>query len=204
MGSKSIKVKVCGVTRPEDAELAARLGAFAVGMVFAPGTPRALTLERAREVRRAVPPDVLAVGVFQGNAPQEVARLAGELGLDAVQLHDDEPAPAGLACWRVVAPAQPVPSGCAALLVEPRRTLEDRRAARALSDAERRAAWSAAGALKGKAPLLLVAGGISAENAGEAARLSRADALDVSSGVESAPGVKDAAKLQRLFAALRS
>lgn len=198
-----MKVKVCGVTRPQDAELAARLGAFAIGMVFAPRTPRTLTPDDARQVRQAIPRGVLAVGVFQGNSAQDVARLAADLQLDAVQLHDGMTAPEGVACWRVVAPGDAVSPGCAGLLVEAKRSLEDRRAGRALSDAERLAAWSAAAALKGQAPLLIVAGGITPENAAEAARLSGADALDVSSGVESSPGVKDSGKLERLFAALR-
>lgn len=194
-----MKIKVCGVTRPEDARLACELGAFAVGLVFASGTPRALSFERARAAREEIGERALAVGVFQGNAPEEIESFARRLGLHAVQLHDPVPAPRGVLCWRVVAPGESPLPGAAALVVEPKRSAADRAAGRPLEEDVRRAAWSAAAKLKSQARFIVLAGGLTAANVAEAVALGKPDAVDVSSGVESAPGVKDAAKLRAFF-----
>lgn len=196
-----MKVKVCGVTRPEDAGLACELGAFAVGMIFAP-SPRRITLEQARSVRSALAPGVLAVGVFQGAQRGEIVKAIKTLSLDVVQLHGME-SPEECAGYSVkVWKALPGEAGSAraariypvdAVLIEPRR---------GAPDPEKREAWKAAALCKGAAPFVLVAGGLDASNAAEAARVSKADALDLSSGVESAPGIKDPEKLKALFAAL--
>ncbi len=198
-----MKIKVCGVTRPEDAKLARELGAFAIGMVFAPGTPRALTLERAKAVREAIGEAALSVGVFQGNPQEEIEDVARRLRLHAVQLHDPVPAPRGVFAWRVVAPGEAPLPGAAALVVEPKRSAQDRAAGRTLTEADRTAAWKAAARLKDRSRFVIVAGGLWAENVGQAIALAKPDAVDVSSGVESAPGVKDAGKLRAFFAAAR-
>jgi phosphoribosylanthranilate isomerase len=84
-------IKICGITRPEDARLAAELGAAAVGMVLWPGSPRFVDRTRAREIAAALPPGVGAVGVFV-NQTEEAIALAPEIGLTAIQLHGDESA----------------------------------------------------------------------------------------------------------------
>lgn len=198
-----MKVKVCGVARAEDAKMACELGAWAVGMIFAP-SPRRITVEAAKAVREAIPQGVLAVGVFQGAPRGEINRAVKELALDVVQLHGmespDECSGYKAKVWKAL-PGEPGAANAAriypvdAVLIEPRRGAPRE---------EQVQAWKSAALCKaGGAPFVLVAGGLSPENAAEAARVSKADALDVSSGVESAPGVKDPAKLEAFFAALR-
>lgn len=198
-----MKVKICGVTRAEDARRACELGAWAIGLIFA-RSPRRVTLEQAQAARAGIAPGVLAVGVFQGAPRGEIKKAIEALALDAIQLHGletpEDCAGYKIPVWKSL-PGEPGSAKVAAiysvagLLIEPVR--------RDASDAERREAWKAAAACRGAAPLILLAGGLTPENASEAARVSKADVLDVSSGVESAPGVKDAAKLERLFAALK-
>ena len=86
-----MRIKVCGVTRPQDARLAGKLGAWAVGMIFVPNTPRYLTPPRAKRVRAAIPKGVLAVGVFKHVAAEELRRVIKELRLDAVQIYGAVP-----------------------------------------------------------------------------------------------------------------
>src|ERR687890_222396 len=84
-----VYVKVCGITNPEDARLATSSGADAIGLVFAE-SPRKLGAEQAREIAGALPDGVLKVGVFVDEEPEEVLRIAREVGLDYAQLHGDE------------------------------------------------------------------------------------------------------------------
>ena len=81
------RIKICGVTTPADAALAAAAGADAVGLNFVPGSPRAIDPVRAREARAILPPGVLAVGVFAGMPAREMLAVARLVGLDAIQLH---------------------------------------------------------------------------------------------------------------------
>lgn len=202
-----MKIKVCGMTRREDIELAAELGAWAVGLVLAPRSPRRLSLDQARNLRAAVPAEVLAVGVFQGASRDEVIAAAKSCRLDAVQLHGVEPeeclgfpVPVYLAVG--VSGREELPilgPGLAGILVEPARSDADRQEGRVPGPAARLAACRAARKLKGKAPMVLLAGGLTAENAREAIAAAQPDGVDVSSGVERAPGLKAPAKLRAFF-----
>jgi indole-3-glycerol phosphate synthase/phosphoribosylanthranilate isomerase len=202
------EVKVCGLTRAVDARAAWRAGASWGGLVFAGESPRRIVVTRARSVRAAAP--LRWAGVFVNEQPQRIARIAGELRLDAVQLHGEE-SPAQVAAVRRV-----VPRGCevwkAVRVKEDRVTppLASSGADRLLLDAHhpgarggtgRRFDWSVVAALPDRERLIL-AGGLAVENA------QRADAvgvgmLDVSSGVEEAPGHKSPSRLDAFFAALR-
>lgn len=194
-----MKVKVCGLTRPEDAALACSLGAWACGLIFAAHSPRKLTLAQAKKVRAKIAWPALAVGVFEGNTKDEIARAAEELKLDMVQLPASELGLAqGLSAVAVVAPGEAQPRGAQALLVEPRRAKADRAANKKPSLPEIEAAWGAARELRG---LVLVAGGLTPENVARAIAVSDCDGVDVSSGIESAPGVKDEKKLRAFFEA---
>ncbi|MDE2492052.1 MAG: phosphoribosylanthranilate isomerase [Elusimicrobia bacterium] len=184
-----MRIKVCGVTRPADARLAARLGAWAVGMIFVPDTPRALTLSRAKRVRAAIPKGVLAVGVFRNPSPEVLSRYKKELRLDGVQIY---------AHGRCVL----MTSRRRLVLIEPPRTDADRRKGRAPSARARRAARLKAAVLRRRGTRVILAGGLTPENAAEAAA-AKPFALDVSSGVEKRPGVKDARLLRAFFAAAR-
>ncbi len=191
-----MRIKVCGVTRASDARLVAKLGAWAVGMIFVPGTPRFLTLARARRVRAAIPKGVKAVGVFRAPPRADLLLMIRELRLDAVQIYGK--VPTGL---RVPALVERRPGPVDFFFIEPRRTDADRRAGRGPSDAARRASWRKATALARKGIRVVLAGGLTPENAADAAATG-VWALDVSSGVERRPGVKDARKLRAFFDAV--
>lgn len=186
-----MKIKVCGVTRAADARLAVKLGAWAVGMIFVPRTPRFLTLAKAKKVRAAIPKGVLAVGVFRHPSAEELARALTELKLDAVQVYGASPRIYEFARERTFP------------FVEPRRSDADRRAARGVSDPAKRRAWKKAAALKRRGARVVLAGGLTPENVAAAASAARPFAVDVSSGVERRPGVKDARLLRKFFAAVR-
>lgn len=200
-----IRIKICGVTTPDDAVLAVELGASAIGLIFWPRSPRAIDVGRARAIVGALPPSVEAVGVFV-NQP-EAARLAEEAGLTIVQLHGEEP-PESYRGW-------PLPV-IKAIPVHDRTAIDDAArvppSARVLLDAHdpdrrggtgRRIDWAIAAEIASRRPVIL-SGGLAPDNVIEALDTVRPAGIDVSSGVESAPGRKDAAKLRALFAAIRN
>lgn len=199
-----MKVKVCGVTRASDARLAARLGAWAVGMIFVPDTPRFLAPSRARRVRAAIPKGVKAVGVFRAPSREELSAAIRTLRLDAVQVYGA--VPTGLRVPAIVvveagsARARPPRLGAVDyVLVEPARTDADRRAGRGPSLRARKAALKLAAAWRRRGLRVLLAGGLTPENVAPTVAAARPFAVDVSSGVESRPGVKSAAKLRAFF-----
>ena len=200
------RVKICGLTRLEDAELAVELGADAVGFVFWPKSPRAVPIERAAAIARTLPAFVARVGVFVNPDRDEVRRTAGEVGLSAAQLHGDESpeafAGAAPAIIKVAALAGDADVRAAIELPLDVTVLVD------AVDPERRggtgvqADWNSAARVAAVRPVIL-AGGLSADTATQAIQRVRPWAIDVSSGVEDRPGVKSAAKLRALFAAIR-
>jgi phosphoribosylanthranilate isomerase len=200
-----IRVKICGVTRPEDARLAVDLGAAAIGMVFWPKSPRAVDLDRAREIMAVLPPFVTAVGVFV-NQTDEALAIARAVGLDAVQLHGDE-APESYRDMPIrtiravgVSNAESVEQAAS---VPPRTTvLLDAHDPIRRGGTGRPIDWSIADAIARQRPVIL-SGGLNAGNLLPAIEAVRPIAVDISSGVESRPGVKDPAKLRDLFDVLR-
>ncbi len=201
-----MRVKVCGLMREEDVRLACSLGAWAVGLVMAPSSPRRLTLDRARTLRAGVPSGVLAVGVFQDQPRGDVLRAIRELNLSAVQFHGGETpedcADYPVPVWKALPwPGERTPASYAlhveTFLIEPPRP---NRAAPPSSQAQQEC-WEGVFILKGEVAVLLLAGGLTAANIAEAVAAARPDALDVSSGVESAPGIKDPELLKAFFAA---
>jgi len=199
-----MKVKICGITREEDARLAAALGADAIGMVFWPGSRRAVSVEQAQRIVAALPPLVAVVGVFVDQPADEIEAVASAVRLGAVQLHGREtPAFArGLAC-RVI---KAVPVGADG----PTQRTEDWAGTLLLLDADdpvhrggtgRTIDWGQAARIARQQPVML-AGGLSPENVTDAVAHVRPMGIDVSSGVERAPGVKDPDRLRALFAAL--
>lgn len=200
------RVKVCGLTRPADADAAWRAGAVFGGLIFAEESPRCVSLEQARRIREAAP--LRWVGVFVNSAAERIRSTVSGLGLAVVQLHGEEDPgfvralkaslPPGVEVWKAHRVAGPVPaveaSGADRLLLDTHRSGRRGGTGEAFD-------WSV---LRGHPhrDRLVVAGGIHPDNAREAASLG-AYALDVNSGVESAPGVKDEGLLRRLFEALR-
>ncbi len=198
-------VKICGITRTEDALLAADLGATAIGFVLWPGSPRAIDPFRAHAIARHLPPLVSVVGVFVDQPLEYVKRVVRLVPLDAVQLHGVETAHyCGETGSRVIKAIQAAGCGAQDLDCWPRDVL-------ILLDAGdrgqpggtgRRVDWDLAARVARTRPTIL-AGGLRPENVGEAVRRVRPWGVDVSSGVEARPGVKDPARLREFLEALR-
>lgn len=199
-----IRVKVCGVTTVEDAVLAAELGAAAIGLVFWADSPRVVSIHQAKAIVAALPPFVAAVGVFV-DQPEHAAHVAREAGLSAVQFHGDEPRESYLAFpIRVIKAvtirdasareeAAAVPASATVLLDAHDRVKR--------GGTGRVVDWSIAATIARERPVIL-SGGLNAANAPDAIAVVRPHAIDVSSGVESAPGRKDSGKLRALFDAV--
>jgi phosphoribosylanthranilate isomerase len=193
-------VKICGVTRPADAEAAARAGADLIGMILWAPSPRSVDRERARRVREAIPAGVEAVGVFVDEDPDLVAELADELRLDRVQLHGSEP-PAvverfGARALRGVrdGDASEVPAGVPVVF--------DRAFGEQPSPEAHRAHWAAAREL-GRGRAVLLAGALDAGTVAEAVRQAAPYGVDTARGVESAPGIKDHEAIRRFVEAAK-
>lgn len=200
------RVKVCGLTRPADAQLAAQAGASWGGLIFAPESPRCVSLDTARSVREAEP-GLAWAGVFVNRPAAEVAETARALALDAVQLHgeEDEATVAAvrsalspeIEVWKAVRVRESIPR-----IEEADRVLLDAFVKGARGGTGQTFDWLLLEGISDR-DRLIVSGGLTPERAQAADDLG-AWALDVCSGVEVSPGVKSAAALHRFFAALRS
>ena len=213
-------VKICGLVRPTDVADAARLGAAYVGSIFA-GGPRAIDATTARAnvaaARAAAPGPIRAVGVMSGQSPDAIARLADEVGLDVVQLHADPDARAvaavraawGGTVWAVLRIAGTVVPPHALELFETADAvvLDAKVEGSHLGGTGVTLAWEALAASLAPlrtARLLVLAGGLRPENVVTAIHALRPDVVDVSSGVERAPGEKDPQRVAAFLAAARS
>lgn len=198
------RVKFCGLTQATDADAAVRLGADAIGLVLAPGSPRFISLDQAAMIRRRLPPFVQAVALFR-NAPAADVRYAVQaLRPDLLQFHgDEEPefcAGFGLPYLRAVPMKGPVElsewerrfASAAALLLDAHGPAEAGGQGRTFD-------WST---VRAQRPYVL-AGGLTPENVGAAVTALRPYAVDVSTGIESAPGVKDEDRMRRFMEAVR-
>lgn len=195
-------VKICGITRMEDAEAAVALGAGAIGFVFWPRSPRAVDPERARSIAAALPPFVTTLGVFVNQAPAFVNDVAARVGLGAVQLHGDEQIDVLDQIERPVVKAFAMAGNEDADAWPTRvRLLIDVHDPDQRGGTGRTVDWERAAAIAARRPVLL-AGGLTAANVADAIRTVRPFGIDVSSGVESSPGVKDHARLRALFEAV--
>ena len=199
-----VRVKICGVTRAEDALAAVRLGADALGFNFWPGSKRHVTAAAARGIIARLPPFVTPVGVFVNQLEGEMRAIAAESGIQVFQLHGDEPPEL---CARLPLPvvkAIPVDQVRALsrlLSYEVSAFLLDT-PSRGYGGSGEPFDWSLAEGVSEVAPVIL-AGGLTPENVAAAVRAVRPYAVDVASGVESSPGVKDTARMSRFFAAVR-
>ena len=200
------RVKICGITRPQDALAAAQAGADAVGLVFYPSSPRYLSTERAVEIRDALPPFVQSVALFVNADAAQVAQVLQRVRPGMLQFHGEESPDF---CSQFGAPfvkAVRVRPGVDAL--EYLRPFS--RAAAWLFDSYvpeyggvgESFDWSLVPALRER-PLIL-SGGLTPANVAEALRRVRPWGVDVSSGVESAKGIKDAAKIAAFMAEVRN
>ena len=200
-----VRIKICGVTSPEDARLAAELGADAVGLNFYPKSPRFVTPTRAAAIIRALPAFTAPAGVFVEMPLRQVCAVAYQLGLRAIQTYDDEPPAedpfpfAHVPAFRVNDAAgldrvRQFVQSATALGRRPAAVLIDAYVEGQMGGTGHRAPW---GLLEGFDPgvPLILAGGLTPENVGEAIARVRPWGVDVASGVESSPGRKDPAKV---------
>ncbi len=193
-------IKICGITRPGDAEAAAAAGADLLGFVFRPGTPRTLAADQAswiREVRGAE-----TVGVFLDAPLEEIVCVRKQLGLDWVQLHGDEPDSFLDVLGRQVIRRVKVGSG-----VDWNRVAHLARVCLPLFDpgAGDGLTWAWECLADGPADIPFgLAGGLTPENVADALRVTRPYLVDVSSGVEAAPGIKDHDKVRQFIANARA
>lgn len=191
-------VKICGLTSEEDALLAVAMGADAVGFVFAP-SKRQLAPARAADIIKRLPSEILAVGVFRDEAPQRVVEIVNQTGLRAAQLSGRETADETL--WirrRVPVVIKAFPGGDPALAKAPQYGADVVMLDSASPGSGQVFDWSLAeGAPSGLR--LLLAGGLTPDNVAEAIERVRPWGVDVSSGVEASPGVKDASKVRRFI-----
>ena len=208
-------VKFCGLTRREDAEEAIRLGARFLGVIFA-GGPRLIDPMRARALLGVVPAGMRRVGVFGSGSPESIARDAREAGVDIVQLHADPTADdvrqvrscfEGPVWAAIRVEGETVPPAAAALFSEADAVVLDARSDRALGGTGVPLPWASLAAqldtLRGRARLVL-AGGLTPANVADAIAALGPDVVDVSSGVESTPGVKDPLLMSAFMEATRS
>jgi phosphoribosylanthranilate isomerase len=195
------RVKVCGTTNLADAELAADLGAWAVGMIFVPGTPRAIADDDAAAIAAALRRRTEVVGVFV-NAPLErVTAVADAVGLTMLQLHGDEgPAFCAEAARRTgcrIVKAARVRSGAELAALEAFHTdfhMLDAHVEGLHGGTGQTWDWGLIAQRRSGTPLI-ASGGLTPENVGEAIRALRPYAVDVASGIEAEPGRKDPEKL---------
>jgi phosphoribosylanthranilate isomerase len=200
----TVKVKICGVTRPEDALAAVRLGADALGFNFWPRSKRYLPPAEARAIVRSLPPFVTAVGLFVDATVDEVRRAVDASWVVLAQLHGDETPELCLAMPLPVLKAIRVADASSLAQLasyEVRGFILD-----APSDGYGGSGkvldWSLVAEVAREMPIVL-AGGLTPENVAEAVRTVRPWAVDVASGVESAPGVKDEEKMRRFIEAAK-
>ena len=202
-----VKVKVCGITSPEDARVAADSGADAVGLVFAE-SPRCVNVEQAREVCATLPGGVLKVGVFVDAEPVEVLSIAVEIGLDYAQLHGDETPEAVDAVradgLKVIKALQVRDEGSLREMegYEADLFLLDAYSAKVRGGTGKRFDWELAKSLKGR-DNILISGGLTPENVREAVRFFEPYGVDASSSLEEAPGKKNKELVRRFVSAAK-
>ena len=199
------RVKICGITRPEDAAAAVAAGADALGFVFWQGSPRAIAPADAAAISVALPALVTRAGVFVNATPEEVRQVVRVARLDVVQLHGDERVDDYMTCGAPLIRAIGLESASdveRALACPPHVTvLIDASDRVRRGGTGQRADWRLARRVSDVRPVML-AGGLTPQNVGEAIRTVRPWAIDVSSGVEASPGRKDPALIRDVFAAV--
>jgi len=194
-------LKICGLTTPEDAAVAAAAGATALGVIFASASARYVTPDRASEIVQAVPADVPVVGVFVDAPIDEIVATVAHTGVRMVQLHGDEPEHYAALLKMPVLRASRVDGVVTAGW--PRATLLlDAISGAARGGTGTRVDWDAAAAIARQRKVVL-AGGLTPVNVADAIATVQPFGVDVSSGVEASPGRKDHEKVRRFLANAR-
>lgn len=198
-----IRVKICGITCSEDALAAAAAGADAIGLVFVAGSRRCVSVEQAAAICLAVPPFLTRVGLFVNAEPGDIAQILGRVSLDCLQFHGDEspeycaafqrPWIKALAMGADLLPDWRPYAGADALLF-------DSHGGGKLGGSGKTFDWSR---LQAPNRPWILAGGLSPDNVAGACQVLQPDAVDVSSGVEIEPGIKDHKRMQAFIEAVR-
>lgn len=202
-----MRIKFCGLTRAEDVRLAVELGVDYVGLVFAPHSPRRLLLSQARMLRDLVPEEIAVVALAMDNTRGDIEHIVESLQPDLLQFHGDEDdvfaTSFGRPYWKAIAMGGQDAGVFARVSAYPgaQGFLFDGHAAGEQGGSGQRFDWRRMPASTDK-PFLL-AGGLTPENVGLALRTARPWGVDVSSGIETAPGVKDGEKMRRFVEAVR-
>ena len=205
--SPSPAIKFCGLTRREDIAAAVALGVDCVGFVFAARSPRRLDVDAARALRDAVPASVQLVALMMDDPASTVAEVVAAVAPDVLQFHGAEPdafcAGFGLPYWKAIAMGGAPASALASLQAYPRAAafLFDGHAAGEPGGGGQTFDWQALPRSLDR-PFWL-AGGLDAGNVAQAVATARPDGVDVSSGIERAPGLKDHARMRAFVEAVR-
>lgn len=202
-----IRIKICGVTRPSDVDAIAAFGADAIGLNFYPGSPRFVDLATAKQILQTC--TTKAVGVFVESTPEPIQAMAAELPLAAVQTYREPPFDESFAVPHIPAFRVRSEADLASIRIYLNRCLH--KPAAILIDSHTphfggsgiAAPWHLLAGFGAGVPLIL-AGGLTPHNVNEAIRLVRPQGVDVASGVESAPGVKDPFKVKDFLDAARA
>ncbi len=204
------KIKFCGITNLADAELALAAGPWAIGLIFWPRSPRRCELGNAVEIAAALKRRVEVAGVFVNATLDHVTETADAVGLTMLQLHGDEgPVYCGEAARRTgckVIKAARVRSGADVQALSAFHTdyhLLDSYTSGVPGGTGETFSWEIARGHRGRSPMIL-SGGLTSDNVAEAIAAVRPYAVDVASGTESSPGIKDPEKLQAFAAAVRA
>lgn len=204
------RIKICGVTNVDDARLAAEAGADAVGLNFYAPSPRSVAVEVAAEIAESLPAGIVRVGVFVNATLAEINSVCDRVALDALQLHGDEPPEFVAAMTRLpvvrafrlgaegAPPVTAYLAKCWELGALPRMALIDADRAGQYGGTGVTADWATAREMRDTpgVPVMVLAGGLTAENVAEAIAAVRPHAVDTASGVERTRGRKDAVRLR--------
>ncbi|QVL32446.1 phosphoribosylanthranilate isomerase [Telmatocola sphagniphila] len=209
-----LRIKICGVTRPEDLALCSEAGADMVGINFYAKSPRFVDPRIALHLLKNSPPWLSTVGVFVDHTLKQACALAYQLGLRSIQWYGTvadptDPIPfAFIPSFRIadensLRQVEAYVQRCRGFGYSPSALLFDSHVQGALGGTGHKAPWDLIARWKSEIPIIL-AGGLTPENVAEAVRTVRPAGIDVASGVESSPGIKDAQKLQRFIETARS
>jgi phosphoribosylanthranilate isomerase len=200
------RIKICGITRVEDAADAVRFGADAIGLVFYPPSPRAVSLAQAKAIVKSIPPFVTVVGLFVNQDRTTIEQCIDEVQIDLLQFHGDESAQACSGYTRPWIKAIPMREGIDIIEVEQiyrdaTGLLLDTYKAGVPGGTGERFDWQRIP--PSLASRIILAGGLDAQNVVKAIRQVRPYAVDVSGGVERSKGIKDAAKIEAFIAGVK-
>jgi phosphoribosylanthranilate isomerase len=197
-----VRIKICGITRPEDALKAAELGADAIGLVFYPKSPRAIDRVKAQQIISVLPPFISKIGLFVNSGRDSIQKILDEVPLDMLQFHGDEP-PEECRCYAIPylkavrMQAGVDVHGIAEKYFDAAGLLLDSYIDGLAGGTGSQFDWRMVPADLAKP--LIIAGGLHQDNVAEAIRMTHPYAVDVSGGVESARGIKDPDKMAKFM-----